>query len=516
MRNILKVLLTILLFSNYLTVIAQKSIVIFFDNDVHCNIEGYRYMAGMRQCVSADTAYVALVSAGDFIQGGTIGAISKGEAVVKVIKEAQYDAVTVGNHEFDYDAEYTKKLMKEYDVPVVCCNFVDTLGNAQFKPYIICNYGDKKIAYVGVTTPNTFYSKLSSFMDLQGRYVYNFCRYNIYDVVQKAVDDARAENADYVVVLSHIGEARDSIGICSQDLIAKTKGIDALIDGHTHSIIGPKYIKNVIGEDVLVAQTGTQFANIGKLVIDADGRVSGELIPCFTGNLDLLNEDKHVAQVVDSITMFYQSITSVPVGHSSFDLLIEDENDVLLVRKQENQAGNLVSDAIRLCTNADVALVNGGAIRNSCHAGNLKRGDIIGMCPYDNDIISLVITGQQIIDVLNSSIRYLPEVHGNFPQVSGISFKINVTGDHNNFVSDVKILNPKNGKYTKIKKKKNYRFATTNYFIGSEEFQVLKNQCSEYINHHISYSQAVIDLIHDVYQGEIPISYSRVEGRIIL
>lgn len=515
MRSVLIKILAILLWSVSLAVYSQKSIVIFYDNDVHCNIEGYRYMAGMRQRVSADTAYVALVSAGDFIQGGTIGAISKGEAVMSIIKESQYDAITLGNHEFDYDASYTKKLMTSFDAPVVCCNFVDSLGNAQYKPYKICQYGNKKVAYVGVTTPNTFYSKPSSFIDLQGNYAYHFCRQNLYSVVQKAVDDARSENADYVVLLSHLGEERDSIGICSQDLVAQTRGIDAVLDGHTHSIIAPKFIKNAAGEDVFISQTGTQFANIGKLVIGADGKISGELIPCFTGNLNELSEDKHMAQVVDSITLYYQKITSMPVGRCDFDLLIEDENDVLLVRKQENPAGNLVADAIRICSDADVAMVNGGAIRNSCHAGELKRGDIIGMCPYDNDIVSLCITGQQIIDVLNFSVRHLPNVHGNFPQVSGISFKINVVDDHQNYVSDVKILNPKKGKYTDIKKNKTYRFATTNYFIGSEEFLVLHDNYTDYINHHVTYNQAVINLIHDVFKGKIPNSYSKVEGRIV-
>lgn len=509
----LKYLLALLLFLNLCALKAQKSIVLFFDNDVHCNIDGYKYMAGMRDGISADTAYVGLISSGDYIQGGTIGAISKGEAVMSIIRDMRYDAVALGNHEFDYDAQYTQTLMRKYDAPVVCCNFVDARGRQLFAPYRIKQYGDKKIAFVGVTTPNTLYSKISAFQDVNGNLLYGFCRNNLYEVVQKAVDDARSENVDYVVLLSHVSEERDSIGIDSHEMIARTRGIDVVLDGHSHSVIKPEKLKNADGKEVIIAQTGTQFAYIGKLLFSAEGKISAELIPCYIGDVNLLDESPRIEHAVDSIKSYYANVTTRLVGESDFMLAIRDENDFLQVRCMETNAGDIVSDAIRHAAGADVALVNGGAIRNECPAGKITRGDIIAMCPYDNNIVTLEITGAQIEAVLNSSLQYLPKLHGNFPQVSGISFKVNVVEGGDNFISDMKILNAK-GKYKKVKKNRLYKFATTDYFLSSDQFKLLNGEYNNLNNLYVKYSEAVINLIHDQYEEKVPARYQSPDKRI--
>lgn len=507
-------LFILLFFLNFVSIFGQKSIVVFFENDVHCKIAGYPYLSGLRNSVSTDSAYVGIVSSGDYIQGGTIGAISKGEAILSITKHIGYDAMGLGNHEFDYDVQYLQKLVKKFDVPVVCSNFVDNDGNYVFNPYRICEYGDKKIAYIGVTTPNTLYAKPSAFKDINKNTLYSFSRNNIYGFVQKTIDSVR-DKADFVVLLSHIGEDPDSIKIDSHDLIANTSGVDVVLDAHTHSVVPPFTLKNIEGKDVLLAQTGTQFANIGKIVFSSDGKISAELIPLFSGDEITTPIDRSVEHFVDSISDFYANITDMPVGISDFELCIHDPDGQLAVRCKETNAGDIVADAIREIAQTDIAMVNGGGIRNKVPAGNLKRGDIIAMCPYDNTICQVTVTGKQIESILNASVKFLPQMHGNFPQVSGIRFKINVQEGGDNYVSNIEILDKKTNSYLPVSEDRLYTLSTSDYYITSDQFNVLKGQYKDYINHHILYSQAVIYLIHDKYQGKVPSRYQSAEGRIM-
>lgn len=491
---------------------ADKSIVLFFDNDVHCKVEGYPYFAGLRDAVSTDTAYVGMVSSGDFIQGGTIGSISKGEAITAIMKNIGYDAVALGNHEFDYDVQHILNLTGDIDAPVVCANLVDNDGKTVFPPYRVVNYGNKKVAFLGVTTPNTLYARKSAFEDINGNMVYDFCRYNLYEVVQKYVDDARKE-ADYVIVLSHVGESSDSIGINSNDMIRATSGIDALLDGHTHNTVAPFYINDKDGRPVLVAQTGMTFMNAGKLVIGRDGKVSAELIPVFDGNVEAMKVNERIKNVVDSVTDYYANITEMPVGESDFALAIEDADGNNIVRCKNSNAGDFVSDAIREFAQTDVAMVNGGGIRNSLPAGKLKRGDVIAMCPYDNSICSFTLKGSDIINIVNACIKSLPYLNGNFPQVSGMKFRI-VVDTKGNYIKDVKIFDEKTNKYKDLVADKDYTMATTTYYVTSEQFESMRGRYREYVDHHVTYTDAVVDYIKNVFEGKVPDRYKTPDGRM--
>ncbi len=209
-----------------LAVNAQKSIVILYENDVHCGIDGYTKMAGLRDAItSADTAYVGAVCVGDFLQGNTTGAISKGQYIADIMRYMDYHALTLGNHEFDYGVPRLKQLLEQVGTPVVCANFFEA-GEPQpvYAPYVIHQYGDKKVAFVGACTPETMILEGYSFYDTNGILLYDLKPKTFYELIQQAVDAARGEGADYVVLLSHVGETPQSMGFSSHRLVNNTRG----------------------------------------------------------------------------------------------------------------------------------------------------------------------------------------------------------------------------------------------------------------------------------------------------
>ena len=190
-----------------------------------------------------------------------------------------YDAVTLGNHEFDFGGSRLLELLPDMKAPVLCTNFFDCVDEQQILPsYTIRTYGDKQIAFVGVLTPDTERDEAYSFYDTDFYQIYDLRSDEVYDLVQTAVNEARDEGADYVVVLSHLGELPTQSNVNSVGLVESTNGIDVVLDGHTHSVIEALYVQNKDGKTITITQTGTKFANIGKLLIK-DGHITTELIP---------------------------------------------------------------------------------------------------------------------------------------------------------------------------------------------------------------------------------------------
>ncbi len=242
----------------------DKSIVVLYDNDVHCGVDGYAKIAGLRNAIS-DTAYVAVVSCGDYLQGGTVGAISEGKYVADIMRHVGYDAVTLGNHEFDYKTPRMFSLLSYINAPVTSVNLRNmSTGEFCFAPYVIKKMGKRKVAFVGATTPTTVSTEAYAFFDENEKQLFDLCANDIYRLVQNAADKARKEGADYVVVLSHLGEDKNYLNVDSHGLIHNVAGVDAVLDGHTHSVIPSDTVHNKKGQPVPISQTGTKFANIGK------------------------------------------------------------------------------------------------------------------------------------------------------------------------------------------------------------------------------------------------------------
>ena len=501
------VFLTVMLLSLG-TVQAQKSIVILYENDAHCGIDGYTKMAGLRDAINnSDTAYAAVVCCGDFLQGNTTGAISKGQYIADIMRLMDYHALTLGNHEFDYGVPRMKQLLEQVGAPVVCANLYEA-GEPQplFAPYVIHQYGNKKVAFVGATTPETMILEGYSFYDTNGILLYDLKPKTFYELVQKAVDDARAEGADYVVLLSHVGETTQSMGFNSHLLVNHTRGIDVVLDGHSHEIFENAKATNLDGKAITVTQTGTQFANIGKLLITPDGRLTTKLIK----RGDIPYENAKVTAATDSIHQMVKAVTSEVVGHTDYTLVVSDENDQWIVRGEETNAGDLVADAYRHAMKADIGFENGGGIRNDIYAGDISYGNIIGMLPYDNTLRRIAVTGMQLEAMLTRCTALVPVLDGNFPQCSGLRFTIH---SKSHTVSNIEVLQ-ENGQYAPLDLHHTYSVALTNYnHEGGGFFDSFKT-CPVLFESSLRYYEALSDYLRNVLGGNTGKTYAQPQGRI--
>jgi len=486
----------------------EKSIVILYENDVHCGIDGYTKIAGLRDAIDKqDTAYVGAVCVGDFLQGNTTGAISKGQYIADIMRYMDYHALTLGNHEFDYGVPRMRQLLEQVGTPVTCANFFEA-GEPEsvYAPYVIHQYGNKKIAYVGACTPETMILEGYSFYDTNGILIYDLKPKTFYELIQQAVDEARAEGADYVILLSHVGETPQSMEFSSHRLVNNTRGIDVVLDGHTHSVIEGVKVKNLDGKEITVTQTGTQFANVGKLVITPDGQFITQLIK----SEDIPYENAKITATTDSIRQIVKGVTSEMVAQSNYTLVVSDKNDQSIVRGQETNAGDLVADAYRYAMKADIGLENGGGIRNDIPAGNITYGDIIGMLPYDNTLRRISVTAEQLKAMLTRCTALVPVLDGNFPQCSGLRFTIH---SKSHTVSDIEILQD-DGSYAPINMQRTYSVALTDYNHEGGGFFGCFKKCPVLQESSLRYYEALSEYLKKALGGSIGKAYKQPQGRI--
>lgn len=483
-----------------------KSIVILHENDVHCAVDGYARIAGLRNAIR-DTAYVAVVSSGDYLQGGSTGVLSNGSYIMDIQQAVGYDAITLGNHEFDYFAPRLFELMEAYKVPVVCANLYDAAtGERCFPDYIIKEYGPVKVAFVGATTPETEDDEYYALHDEKGEKIFDLKAEGFYALIQQSVDDARAKGADYVIVLGHLGEVPTVQKVDSHGLIAATTGIDAVLDGHTHSVVPAEYLANKDGKPVLIAQTGTAWENIGKLTIATDGTLSHTLVPVA----ELTEEDPTVAAVIADIKQQMEVVSSRVLGDSEVYLTINDPAGKRVSRSGECNLGDLLCDAMRHWMDADIALANGGGIRASIPAGTLTYGDIINVFPFVNYVYKIEATGDDILQVIDHCTRKAPqEEEGDFPQCSGIRYTVH-TMDRR--LSDVAIL--RDGEWEPIDPDKTYTVATINYCVNGGGFGHLFEHCKILRTSDMYYRDAVANYIVEVLGGHVGQTYAEPQGRI--
>lgn len=397
---------------------SREDIVILFDNDVHCAVEGYAQMESLRAQIEDSVPYVAVVSCGDFAQGDKAGSLSKGEYIVDVMNTVPYDVVTLGNHEFDYGMKQLKRLTSRLNAKTVCCNFGDIrTGKQPYKPYIIRRYGPVKVAYIGVATPTTLTTSTpTNFMDKDGQCVYTFFRDSTIALVQQAADKAREQGADYVVVLSHLGD--DTEGVNSVDLIHHTHGIDVVLDGHQHHVLNQR-LADAAGDSVILASTGCYFRYIGQLTIGKEGTKQVALIPV---SKPYRGEYTRTCRCIDKVQRKLECITARAVGFAQVELTMNDANGERLVRSGETNLGDFTADAMRKVAGAQIGVVNGGGLRASLPAGNVNYGQLVGVCPFNNTLYTVEATGQQMIDALEVAVRLYPEESGDFMQVSGLRY----------------------------------------------------------------------------------------------
>ena len=406
-----------------------QPIIILYENDVHCAVEGYAKLAGQRDLERQQTPYVSIVSCGDFAQGNTVGSLTEGEAVVRIMNAVGYDYLTVGNHEFDYTVPQMVHLSEMLTGKTLCCNFSRYQQSADsdqqsatcdeedlFPGYAVKKYGSTKVGFVGVATPSTFRSSTPTyFIDEQGNLLYDFHANDTYERVQQAVDAARDEGAEIVIVLSHLGD--DPEVAYSRGLIAATHGIDIVLDGHAHHLLNERLV-NDRGDSVTLASTATKFAYIGRLTIDKDNRLTNELLP----TCDCQAVNQAVRDTIQAVQRELAAKVSAPVGTTAFALADRDNQDNRLVRKHETNLGDLMADVSRYATGATIGVCNGGGLRAGLYNETISFGDIVSVWPFNNTMRVVECTGQQLLDALEVGVALLPLENGDFLHVSGLRY----------------------------------------------------------------------------------------------
>ena len=406
----------------------EQDVVILYTNDVHCAVNtniGYAGIAALEKEYRDSGADVLLVDCGDAIQGEPIGTISQGATIVEIMNQVGYDVAAIGNHEFGYGYEQFLALVEQADYPYVSCNFryIDS-EETVFNQYALLEAGGVQIAFVGVITPETLIaSSPAHFQDQAGNYLFTFDQKTdgtqLYDTVQSAVNDAKEQGADYVVVLAHLGMYSENPAYNSASLIANTTGIDVVLDGHSHSVIESERIENADGEPVLLSQTGTKFASVGKLFIQKDGSISTELI------YEYEEKDPTIEAFIEEQQNAFQQEIQKVVAKTSVDLTILDvKTGNRLVRNGETNLADLCADAFRFGTGADVSIINAGDVRDNLAQGEITYEDLLKVHPFSNLICVAEVTGQTLLDALEFGARMYPKENGDFLHVSGISYEI--------------------------------------------------------------------------------------------
>ena len=522
-----------------------NDIIILYTNDVHCAVDediGYAGLAAYRQWCEKSTPYVTLVDCGDALQGDAIGTVSKGEYPAELMNRAGYDFAVLGNHEFDYGMEQLNRLMEISGAQYLGCNIRytgkdDAAFLSRLLPYKIVSYGKVKVGFIGVSTPESIVKSVPAyFCDENGNYVYDFYGESgeeLYRRVQENVDACVKDGADYVVVLAHLGTDASSSPFTSRELIENTRGIHAVLDGHSHSEIPCDVVKNADGKNVLLSSTGTGLCNIGRLTITANGNIQTGLIGAYP------ETDSEMADCIESMEEKLGAEMTKTIGVSEVALTTVSDSGMRLIRNRETNLGDFCADAYRAVSGADIALVNGGGIRADISAGEITYGDILSVHPYGNSLCVAKATGQEILDALEMASRFCLSraddgenavgENGGFLQVSGLKYTIDTsvgstvkTDEQGNFLScgdgrrvkDVMVLE-KDGSYTALIPDRNYTVASHNYLIkqgGDGLNMFMDNELT--IDEGMTDYEILMTYLTDVLNGTVGDAYALPQGRI--
>lgn len=465
---------------------------IFFTNDVHCGIEdgwGYAGVAGTRELVQELGIDTLLVDAGDHVQGGPIGTLSHGQYIIDIMNAAGYDLAIPGNHEFDYGMDQFFNLVESADYPYISSNFMHYENGAPtdlvFDAYKLFELGGHSVAFVGITTPEAITKSTPTyFQDANGNYIYGFCQDStgemLVEAAQDAVDAARAEGAEYVFILAHTGIDEQSSPWTTNEIVSRLHGIDAYIDGHSHSVFN-EVMQDADGNDVLVAQTGTKLANLGMLSIFPDGSLRID-VQAADDEETLIIPDPEVDELIQQIKAQYEELLHEVVAYTPFDLVVNDPaTGERMVRSRETNLGDLCADAYRTLLGADIAFVNGGGVRATINEGEITFENVINVHPFGNEACLVEVTGQQILDALEMGSRMCPAENGGFLQVAGITYEIHTALEPNVIVGEdkmwqgpagipyrvqnVMVMDRETGEYQPLDLERVYTLASHNYML---------------------------------------------------
>ena len=475
----------------------KADVTILYTNDVHTYIDNkspkptYAAIAALKKSIEDTGRDVLLVDAGDHIQGTAYGSMDDGATIIELMNEAGYDLATPGNHEFDYGMARAKAVLREADFPYVSCNWVDLRTGFNVLPSVKFFFvGGRKIAFVGVTTPETFTKSTPAYFmnDAQTKYIYDILGgedgQKLYDAVQKAIDKAEFWGADTIIGLGHLGVDPSSSPWTSEEVIAHTHGFTAFIDGHSHTVMANKQVTDASGKAVTLTQTGSYFKNIGKMTVGTDGTITTELIDTYEGL------DAAVAATASNWISAVDDMLGeeIAVGDTKF-YINDPATGKRRIRSGETNLGDFVADGIYTYFNeieelhCDVAIMNGGGIRTDVEAGPWSFKTCKTVSPFGNVACLMSVTGQQIQDALEFGARFAGaegKENGGFLQVAGARYTIH-TGTPNTVqtneknvwtgsaatprVSNVEIYDKTTGTYQPLDPNATYALAGMNYTL---------------------------------------------------
>ena len=475
----------------------KADVTILYTNDVHTYIDNkspkptYAAIAALKKSIEDTGRDVLLVDAGDHIQGTAYGSMDDGATIIELMNEAGYDLATPGNHEFDYGMARAKAVLREADFPYVSCNWVDLRTGFNVLPSVKFFFvGGRKIAFVGVTTPETFTKSTPAYFmnDAQTKYIYDILGgedgQKLYDAVQEAIDKAEFWGADTIIGLGHLGVDPSSSPWTSEEVIAHPHGFDAFIDGHSHTVMANKQVTDASGKAVTLTQTGSYFKNIGKMTVGADGTITTELIDTYEGL------DAAVAATASNWISAVDDMLGeeIAVGDTKF-YINDPATGKRRIRSGETNLGDFVADGIYTYFNeieelhCDIAIMNGGGIRTDVEAGPWSFKTCKTVSPFGNVACLMSVTGQQIQDALEFGARFAGaegKENGGFLQVAGARYTIHPmipntvqTNDKNVWtgsaatprVSNVEIYDKTTGTYQPLDPNATYALAGMNYTL---------------------------------------------------
>ena len=475
----------------------KSEVTILYTNDVHTYIDKqapeltYAAIAALKQSYQDAGKKVLLVDAGDHVQGTAYGSMDQGASIIQLMNAAGYDAATPGNHEFDYGMDRAKELMKEADFPYLSCNWLDLRTNLRVLPSVkVFVRGGVRIAFVGITTPETFTKSTPAYFmnKAQTKYIYDILGgedgQKLYSAVQKAIDKAKCM-ADVVIGLGHLGVDPSSSPWTSEEVIAHTTGLDAFIDGHSHTVVENRQVLDASGKAVTLTQTGSYFAHVGEMTIAADGTISTRLLDTYEG------ADANVAAMQSAWISSVDEMLGEKIAVADTDFYISDPaTGKRRIRSGETNLGDFVADGIYTYFNeveqlhCDIAIMNGGGIRADEDAGYWTFKTCKQVSPFGNVACLMSVTGKQIQDALEFAARFAGaegKENGGFLQVAGATYEIHTdipntvqTDDKNVWigsatgtprVQNVKIYDRANGTYVPLDENKTYALAGMNYTL---------------------------------------------------
>ena len=516
---------------------------VLFTSDVHCGIDqgfGYVGLQQIRDSLVAQGYETILVDDGDAVQGEPIGTLTKGEALIDLMNAARYDVAIPGNHEFDYGMERFFELTEKADFPYVSCNF-NYKGDLVFKPYVIKECAGMKIAFVGVTTPKSITSSAPTyFQDENGEFVYGFMQdesgQKLYDAVQSAVSAARAEGADLVYLMGHLGNEASCSPWTYAEVISHTNGIDVMLDGHSHDT-EQVVMKNKDGQNVVRSACGTKLGCVGYSRISAQKKVAETNIYKWENSVsapELMSLNNAMSAPVREAIEKNQEKMEQKVATNDTLLTIyaperdEEGNRVRMIRRGETNLGDFCADAYLYSTGADIALMNGGGIRQDIAVGDVAYGDIIKVHPFGNQVCVVKAKGQQIIDALEWSVHAVPGEFGGFLQVAGLRYEIDLSVPSSCVIDENGLFIGVEGEYRvknvfvgaeAIDPEKYYTVAGTDYTLINHGDGHTAFDGAEVIMECIKLdNQALLDYIVDGLKGNIGEKYADPcgEGRITI